>query len=218
VPQSAGVVWEQVVGAADDVGGVGPQASRCATEPGSSASADVVAKFGRHRTKKDYHAAVEKVVEAIKAGEAFPIVPSQRSRSTPGGGSRTSERLRHFRIRHSTGVHGANMARMSGFDVHPPTLRKAGRGANNVSGNVSSSSGKLTGATPDAVSAHQGWASAGALQQCLTTWEDRLRVLATEVQQIGADLQQSADHYERADERVVELLGRFAHELNGKGD
>ncbi|MFD2418693.1 anthranilate synthase component I [Amycolatopsis pigmentata] len=35
-------------------------------------------EFTRHRTKADYHAAVDKAVEAIKAGEAFQIVPSQR--------------------------------------------------------------------------------------------------------------------------------------------
>jgi anthranilate synthase component 1 len=37
-----------------------------------------VAEFTRKRTKADFHAAVEKAVEAIKAGEAFQIVPSQR--------------------------------------------------------------------------------------------------------------------------------------------
>ncbi|KFU77178.1 anthranilate synthase component I [Amycolatopsis lurida] len=35
-------------------------------------------EFTRRRTKPDFHAAVEKAVEAIKAGEAFQIVPSQR--------------------------------------------------------------------------------------------------------------------------------------------
>lgn len=107
---------------------------------------------------------------------------------------------------------------MTGFEVHAPTLRKAGAGAENVSGNVSSSSGKLKGATPDAISAHHGWACSGALQQCLSTWEERLPALAKEVQQIGTDLRQSADHYERADQRVVELLGQFARELDGSGN
>ncbi|MEU9686295.1 anthranilate synthase component I [Amycolatopsis japonica] len=35
-------------------------------------------EFTRRRSKPDFHAAVEKAVEAIKAGEAFQIVPSQR--------------------------------------------------------------------------------------------------------------------------------------------
>ena len=35
-------------------------------------------EFIRRRSKPDFHAAVEKAVEAIKAGEAFQIVPSQR--------------------------------------------------------------------------------------------------------------------------------------------
>ncbi|HKN51145.1 MAG TPA: anthranilate synthase component I [Amycolatopsis sp.] len=35
-------------------------------------------EFLRRRSKADFHAAVEKAVEAIKAGEAFQIVPSQR--------------------------------------------------------------------------------------------------------------------------------------------
>jgi anthranilate synthase component 1 len=35
-------------------------------------------EFRRHRSKEDYHAAVETAVEAIKAGEAFQVVPSQR--------------------------------------------------------------------------------------------------------------------------------------------
>jgi anthranilate synthase component I len=35
-------------------------------------------EFVRRRDKADYHAAVEKAVEAIKAGEAFQVVPSQR--------------------------------------------------------------------------------------------------------------------------------------------
>ncbi|NKQ56580.1 anthranilate synthase component I [Amycolatopsis sp. K13G38] len=35
-------------------------------------------EFTRHRAKEDYHRAVEKAVEAIKAGEAFQVVPSQR--------------------------------------------------------------------------------------------------------------------------------------------
>src|SRR5256885_16096243 len=35
-------------------------------------------EFVRRRSKEDFHAAVEKAVEAIKAGEAFQIVPSQR--------------------------------------------------------------------------------------------------------------------------------------------
>ncbi|KZB85708.1 anthranilate synthase component I [Amycolatopsis regifaucium] len=34
--------------------------------------------FTRRRAKPDFHAAVDKAVEAIKAGEAFQIVPSQR--------------------------------------------------------------------------------------------------------------------------------------------
>ncbi len=37
-----------------------------------------VPEFTRKRSKADFHAAVEKAVEAIKAGEAFQIVPSQR--------------------------------------------------------------------------------------------------------------------------------------------
>lgn len=37
-----------------------------------------VPEFTRRRSKPDFHAAVEKAVEAIKAGEAFQIVPSQR--------------------------------------------------------------------------------------------------------------------------------------------
>jgi len=35
-------------------------------------------EFRRHRTKEDFHAAVHKAVEAIHAGEAFQVVPSQR--------------------------------------------------------------------------------------------------------------------------------------------
>jgi anthranilate synthase component 1 len=35
-------------------------------------------EFVRRRSKAEYHAAVEKAVEAIKAGEAFQVVPSQR--------------------------------------------------------------------------------------------------------------------------------------------
>ncbi|GLY66226.1 anthranilate synthase component I [Amycolatopsis taiwanensis] len=35
-------------------------------------------EFVRHRAKDDYHAAVLTAVEAIKAGEAFQVVPSQR--------------------------------------------------------------------------------------------------------------------------------------------
>ncbi|OXM73483.1 MULTISPECIES: anthranilate synthase component I [Amycolatopsis] len=35
-------------------------------------------RFERRRTQADYFAAVEKAVEAIKAGEAFQVVPSQR--------------------------------------------------------------------------------------------------------------------------------------------
>jgi anthranilate synthase component 1 len=35
-------------------------------------------EFTRHRSKEDYHQAVDRAVEAIKAGEAFQIVPSQR--------------------------------------------------------------------------------------------------------------------------------------------
>jgi anthranilate synthase component 1 len=37
-----------------------------------------VPEFTRRRTKEDFHAAVDKAVEAIHAGEAFQIVPSQR--------------------------------------------------------------------------------------------------------------------------------------------
>ena len=35
-------------------------------------------EFQRHRTKEDFHTAVNKAVEAIHAGEAFQVVPSQR--------------------------------------------------------------------------------------------------------------------------------------------
>lgn len=69
--------------------------------------------FARRRTKEEYHAAVEKAVEAIKAGEAFQIVPSQRFEMTTH-----ADPLDIYRVlRTSNPSPYMYLLRLDGFDI-----------------------------------------------------------------------------------------------------
>ena len=105
----------------------------------------------------------------------------------------------------------------AGFSVARPALLSAGSAADTASGNVSSSVQlRLTGATPEAISAHPGWRSSAALHACLNAWETRLRQLAAEVQQISQNLNATVDGYDQAEARALASIQRPAEGLNGK--
>ncbi|WP_327292776.1 WXG100 family type VII secretion target [Streptomyces sp. NBC_01198] len=103
---------------------------------------------------------------------------------------------------------------MTGFNVHPPTLHKAGTGAGKINDDVTTSKAILKGTTPTAVSAHGGWAASSALQECLTTWEDRLSAISGEIERLGTGLHNSADDYQQTDEKVARLFRQLARELD----
>lgn len=71
------------------------------------------------------------------------------------------------------------------------------------------------GSTPQAISAHPGWQSSGALQACLTAWEKRLSDLAYEVSTIGQNLGTANHNYRAADQRIVTRLKALAELIQG---
>jgi len=70
-------------------------------------------EFRRHRTKENFHAAVEKAVEAIKAGEAFQVVPSQRFEIETGADALDVYRV----LRTSNPSPYMYLLRLEGFDI-----------------------------------------------------------------------------------------------------
>lgn len=102
---------------------------------------------------------------------------------------------------------------MSGFYVHHPTVSKAGEGASTTSAHVTSKAHVLNGATPKTISAHTGWESSSALQQCLTAWEARLNDLAYEVQTIGQNLGKTTQAYQKAENKVLAHINLLASQL-----
>lgn len=70
-------------------------------------------EFTRRRTKEDFHAAVRKAVEAIHAGEAFQIVPSQRFEMRTGADALDVYRV----LRTSNPSPYMYLLRLEGFDI-----------------------------------------------------------------------------------------------------
>lgn len=62
---------------------------------------------------------------------------------------------------------------------------------------------KLSGATPQFISAHPGWQSGSALAACLGAWETRLKQLSDGIQQISQNLGSTASTYEQAEEQIL---------------
>lgn len=102
---------------------------------------------------------------------------------------------------------------MSGFYVHHPTLSKAGEDAGMTSAHVTSKAHSLNGTTPKTISAHTGWESSSALQQCLTAWEARLKDLAYEVQTISQNLGKTTQEYQKAENKVLTHINLLASQL-----
>lgn len=72
-----------------------------------------VPEFRRYRSKPEYHAAVESAVEAIKAGEVFQVVPSQRFEMATG-----ADPLDIYRVlRTSNPSPYMYLLRLEGFDI-----------------------------------------------------------------------------------------------------
>ncbi|MCU1683694.1 MAG: anthranilate synthase component [Amycolatopsis sp.] len=70
-------------------------------------------EFVRRRTKEDFHAAINKAVEAVHAGEAFQIVPSQRFEIAT-----TADALDVYRVlRASNPSPYMYLLRLDGFDI-----------------------------------------------------------------------------------------------------
>ena len=70
-------------------------------------------EFERKRSKADFHAAVHSAVEAIKAGEAFQVVPSQRFEMRTGADALDVYRV----LRTSNPSPYMYLLRMDGFDI-----------------------------------------------------------------------------------------------------
>ncbi|MFI6032323.1 anthranilate synthase component I [Amycolatopsis magusensis] len=70
-------------------------------------------RFTRRRSKADFHQAVAKAVEAIKAGEAFQVVPSQRFEIETGADALDIYRV----LRTSNPSPYMYLLRMEGFDI-----------------------------------------------------------------------------------------------------
>jgi anthranilate synthase component 1 len=70
-------------------------------------------EFKRHRTKEDFHNAVNTAVEAIHAGEAFQVVPSQRFEIETGADALDVYRV----LRTSNPSPYMYLLRLDGFDI-----------------------------------------------------------------------------------------------------
>jgi anthranilate synthase component 1 len=70
-------------------------------------------QFKRHRTKEDFHHAVNTAVEAIHAGEAFQVVPSQRFEIETGADALDVYRV----LRTSNPSPYMYLLRLDGFDI-----------------------------------------------------------------------------------------------------
>jgi len=70
-------------------------------------------EFKRHRTKEDFHQAVNTAVEAIHAGEAFQVVPSQRFEIETGADALDVYRV----LRTSNPSPYMYLLRLDGFDI-----------------------------------------------------------------------------------------------------
>lgn len=92
-----------------------------------------------------------------------------------------------------------------GFSVDLPALRDAQHNAASARV-VTRAEPRLTGATPKAIAGNPGWKSTTALKACLAAWEERLKQLSDQVQQLSHNLGATAGNYEAADKRVTALL------------
>lgn len=97
-----------------------------------------------------------------------------------------------------------------GFAYSRGALSAAQSASVSVGSQVAQTPARLSGATPQAVSAHPGWESSAALQGCLTAWEQRLRQLAAQVQQISKGLATTIDGYDTAEAQVISEIRRAA--------
>src|SRR5262249_15616862 len=103
--------------------------------------------------------------------------------------------------------------RMSGFYVHHPTVSKAGDDAGVTSAHVTSKAHGLNGTTPQTITAHTGWESSPALQECLNAWEARLKDLAYEVRTISQNLGKTTQAYQEAESKVLAHINLLASQL-----
>lgn len=98
-----------------------------------------------------------------------------------------------------------------GFSVIRPALVSAGTSAASASDSLNSAAQvKLTGATPEAIAGHRDWKSGVALQACLDAWETRLGQLSGEVRQIGQNLDDTVDGYDKAEVQAVADIQQMA--------
>lgn len=96
-----------------------------------------------------------------------------------------------------------------------PALMSAGTSAASAGESLNSATQlRLTGATPEAIAGHRGWKSAAALQACQGSWETRLRQLSGKVQQIGQNLNDTVDGYDRAEAQAVADIQQMAAGLD----
>lgn len=109
------------------------------------------------------------------------------------------------------------MSDSEGFSVIRPALVSAGTSAASAGDSLNSATQiRLTGATPEAIAGHRGWESAAALQTCVDAWETRLRQLTGKVRQIGQNLDDTVDGYDRAEAQAVADIQTVAAGLDGK--
>lgn len=96
------------------------------------------------------------------------------------------------------------MAGSAGFSLSRRALLSAGKAADTASGQMTASAQvKLSGATPQVISAHPGWQSSSALAACLDAWETRLKQLSDGIQQISQNLNSTADGYDQAERQIL---------------
>jgi len=108
-PERAGIAYDDAVRRLDRM----TQQLR-ASAPSTTATFErPEPRFTRRRDKADFHAAVNKAVEAIHAGEAFQIVPSQRFEMTTGADALDIYRV----LRTSNPSPYMYLLRMDGFDI-----------------------------------------------------------------------------------------------------
>lgn len=96
-------------------------------------------------------------------------------------------------------------------------MRSAGASAGQASGKVTASAQvALSGASPEAIAAHPGWKSSGALRACLDAWETRLKQLSAEIRQISQNLDATVDGYDKAEAQTLADISRAAAGLDGR--
>lgn len=68
-----------------------------------------------------------------------------------------------------------------------------------------------------AADGHHGWASAAALKQCATAWEDHMVDLAKQMNTMAQNLHSSASAYDTTDHQAKDALSRLQHGLDDFG-